>query len=349
MFARNGLQVCTPAKTLPIIGKQIADRDTNVRTAALLTLGEAYKIVGEDVWKLVGPLPAKDKSLLEERLKRTTTGGSSSSSAPALGRASSIARPGSSFSPPTGAKSSAASSSSPTGGKIPSRLARPSSMLGSGLQPPKSRIAGPSGLRAPTARASEIAEPEHEEPATNGNGHGHENNDQTGYDDDEEGLAEQSQSFKDESDDLAVEQSINEILSSDWDRSINAIKELRLDIEEKVSSLARHADRLAIATSKQLKKAFPDSEPNTTESFRLKKHILLLLVSMFDTKPNFDDRTLASYMSRSGLVPILTGLLQCLILVSDRSEDPNSPSYSKQINAILLKSFGSTNLNTLFA
>lgn len=72
LLARHGLAVCTPAKSLPLVARLIGDRDPAVRGAALGTLVEAYKLVGEGLWRLVGPLPAKDESLLEERLKRTS-------------------------------------------------------------------------------------------------------------------------------------------------------------------------------------------------------------------------------------------------------------------------------------
>jgi len=72
LLARHGLAVCTPAKSLPVVARHISDRDPSVRGAALSTLTEAYKLVGEGLWRLLGPLPPKDESLLEERLKRTS-------------------------------------------------------------------------------------------------------------------------------------------------------------------------------------------------------------------------------------------------------------------------------------
>lgn len=71
LLSRHGLAICTPAKTLPVMARFIGDRDANVRNAALTTLAEAYKLEGDDIWRLIGPLPSKDEALLEERLKRT--------------------------------------------------------------------------------------------------------------------------------------------------------------------------------------------------------------------------------------------------------------------------------------
>lgn len=322
-----------------------------------MTLGEAYKIVGEDVWKLVGTLPAKDKSLLEERLKRTT-GGPSSGPAASASRASSIARPGSTFSPPGGIKTNAAASSSPTtGSKLPSRLARPS-VAASGIQPPKSRLAAPSGLRPPSSRPSEPAQAlkrdsefevdAHEDPNGRANGNGSHLDEEYK---DEEALADQSQSYRDESDDVAIEQSINEILSSDLQRSIAAIKTLEEDVQEAAPSLARHADRLASASTKQLRRAFAEGDQaRSPEADRLRKHILILINMMFDGRPVFDDeRTLASFISRSALVPLMTELLQRLIHVTGKTDNRDSQAYAKNINTLLLRAFSSCNLNALFA
>lgn len=70
LIAKNGLQVCVPSKTLPVLAQSISDRDTAVRSAALGALGEAYTLSGESFWRAVGPLPPRDESLLAERCKR---------------------------------------------------------------------------------------------------------------------------------------------------------------------------------------------------------------------------------------------------------------------------------------
>ncbi|KAL0946933.1 hypothetical protein HGRIS_013093 [Hohenbuehelia grisea] len=70
ILKRSGLTACEPSKAFPVIGGMIADKDAQVRKSALGVLSEAYTLVGEKVWSLVGPLPAKDKTQLEERLRR---------------------------------------------------------------------------------------------------------------------------------------------------------------------------------------------------------------------------------------------------------------------------------------
>ncbi|XP_056629748.1 protein mini spindles isoform X2 [Diorhabda sublineata] len=69
-----GITVCmpTPAACLKEVAKQISDRDNSVRSAALNCVLQAYNIVGEKVYKLVGNISDKDMSLLEERIKRSS-------------------------------------------------------------------------------------------------------------------------------------------------------------------------------------------------------------------------------------------------------------------------------------
>ncbi|VDN37719.1 unnamed protein product [Dibothriocephalus latus] len=68
-----GLNVCqpSPAASLKVLAGQISDRDSGVRTAALNSLVAAYAIVGEPLWKMLGEMPEKDRSMLEERIKRS--------------------------------------------------------------------------------------------------------------------------------------------------------------------------------------------------------------------------------------------------------------------------------------
>ncbi|XP_021953812.1 protein mini spindles isoform X2 [Folsomia candida] len=60
----------TPQLALKEIAKQISDRDTNVRNAALNAVVQAYYLVGDKVFKMIGQLADKDQSLLDERIKR---------------------------------------------------------------------------------------------------------------------------------------------------------------------------------------------------------------------------------------------------------------------------------------
>ncbi|XP_049825977.1 protein mini spindles isoform X2 [Aethina tumida] len=68
-----GITICvpSPAACLKEVAKQISDRDNSVRNAALNCATQAYFIVGEKVFKMVGNISEKDMSLLEERIKRS--------------------------------------------------------------------------------------------------------------------------------------------------------------------------------------------------------------------------------------------------------------------------------------
>ncbi|VEN60708.1 unnamed protein product, partial [Callosobruchus maculatus] len=69
-----GISICmpTPGACMKEVAKQISDRDNSVRNAALNCVVQAYYIVGEKVYKLVGNISDKDMSLLEERIKRAS-------------------------------------------------------------------------------------------------------------------------------------------------------------------------------------------------------------------------------------------------------------------------------------
>jgi len=72
LIQRHGISVCQSAKVFPLVGKQISDRDNGVRTAALSVLANAYSFVGTAIFKQIGELPQKDRTMLDERLKRVT-------------------------------------------------------------------------------------------------------------------------------------------------------------------------------------------------------------------------------------------------------------------------------------
>ncbi|TFK54917.1 ARM repeat-containing protein [Heliocybe sulcata] len=72
LLKRCGMSACEPNKALPQIAAMISDKDPSVRKSALSALSEAYVLIGEKVWSLVGPLAPKDKTQLEERLRRVS-------------------------------------------------------------------------------------------------------------------------------------------------------------------------------------------------------------------------------------------------------------------------------------
>uniref|UniRef100_A0A3Q0KG40 Putative microtubule associated protein xmap215 n=1 Tax=Schistosoma mansoni TaxID=6183 RepID=A0A3Q0KG40_SCHMA len=72
LIDRFGLNVCQPSIPIAIklIAQQIGDRDSGVRSAALNALLSAYAVIGEQIWKVIGDIPEKERSMLEERIKR---------------------------------------------------------------------------------------------------------------------------------------------------------------------------------------------------------------------------------------------------------------------------------------
>jgi len=70
LIQRNGLGVCQPAKSLPQIAALASDRDAGVRNAALGTIVIAYTIVGDQIYKYLGKMGDKERSMLDEKIKR---------------------------------------------------------------------------------------------------------------------------------------------------------------------------------------------------------------------------------------------------------------------------------------
>jgi cytoskeleton-associated protein 5 len=70
LIQRNGISVCIPPKVFPLITQQVGDRDPGVRNAALGVIIQAYAIIGDAIYKHLGRLNDKDRSLIEEKIKR---------------------------------------------------------------------------------------------------------------------------------------------------------------------------------------------------------------------------------------------------------------------------------------
>ncbi|KAL5529163.1 hypothetical protein ACEPAG_5137 [Sanghuangporus baumii] len=135
IMKRTGVAACEPTKSFPVLASMISDKDASVRKSALNALSEGYVLAGETIWSYVGPLSPKDKTQLEERLRRVAGPSNadalenaipapppSSTPGPVSRLASGVPRPGSRVSAIGGIPRP--SSPAVTG---PSRLARPSS------------------------------------------------------------------------------------------------------------------------------------------------------------------------------------------------------------------------------
>ncbi|KAF9053641.1 ARM repeat-containing protein, partial [Hymenopellis radicata] len=105
ILKKSGMGACEPTKTFPVLASMIADKDSQVRKSALGAISEGYMLVGEKVWSLIGPLPPKDKTQLEERLRRVAGPSSHDDveplAPPQIARLTALPRPGS---PATGSR-----------------------------------------------------------------------------------------------------------------------------------------------------------------------------------------------------------------------------------------------------
>ena len=63
-----GIEIAS-AKDIKLISKQVNSADNNVRSAAVVTLSEVFKIIGEKIWTLIGDVPDKVRGILDQRFK----------------------------------------------------------------------------------------------------------------------------------------------------------------------------------------------------------------------------------------------------------------------------------------
>jgi len=121
LIGTNGTSVAgaKPSDALKEMAKQIGDRDTSVRNAALNAVTEAYFQEGEKLYRMIGNLPDKDLAMLEERIKRA------SKTRQVISHQQPPKQPQHQTSPPRDQESS-----------------RPSSRPATGLRPPSSSSAG---------------------------------------------------------------------------------------------------------------------------------------------------------------------------------------------------------------
>lgn len=392
LFQKYGIQVCALPKALPVVAKQISDRDNGVRSAALLAIGEVYKVIGNDVWQHVGKLPPKEVSLLEERLKRTaapaflaSATGQTNTSKPTAATVATVksqslrlpsspvrmSRPGP---PPATALPAAPATvgraiSGKVGGPaaqsrlaVPSRIARPgqTGIPGPSAAPRTSRAPGESEIGRPSQRSAQLVQRQSMLPRTSptkANGHVRPHSSASRRAPSAASVESSARRFTailppqaSPEEDLQIEAAITEILSSESDTSVAALKKIERDIQAVTPALAKHADSLVIAFGKQLQRAFARGSDLNNE--RLKKHLLITGTSIFDNTRMWEDasgiqRTLGAFMNKSAVVSILTELLQQLIETKGAT-DEETQTHGRYLNIIVLRSFSSCGLNVLF-
>lgn len=69
LIDHHGAEIGGQLKSLQVVASLTAERDGEIRKAALNTLATGYKILGEDIWRYVGKLTDAQKSMLDDRFK----------------------------------------------------------------------------------------------------------------------------------------------------------------------------------------------------------------------------------------------------------------------------------------
>ena len=393
ILRRSGMGACHPAKDCPVIASMISDKDPGVRKSALTTLrfvylslmavsyshefiSEVYLLEGEKVWSLVGTMSPKDKTQLEERLRRVAgpstpdkrefgkealappqppqisrlAGGvgrpaSPSSSLPRLGG---IPRPGS---PPTGssriAQPAAARSVSPGPsqiGKPTSHIPGPTSPTSRGKSMLPSRLAAPRG-RAGTLRSTLVPSTDPAATHSNSNGTKHTNGQSSKV---ESWRSAETPGDPEVPPDSAnsVTLTISSILSSDSDRSVDSLKKVQKILQlgpdagpssHQYRDLAEHTEGLLETVTLQMSHAFDKPADN----IRLAKHLIQTLNAFCDNP----------LLAESLTVDILTALFEELalrLLQTDDSQDKEVKNLSRFINMIMLRLFSTGRRITVF-
>ncbi|KAG8879893.1 Microtubule-associated protein, microtubule dynamics during spindle orientation [Tulasnella sp. 331] len=369
ILKRVGISACEPTKAFAIIASMIGDKDPSVRKAALSTIGEGYVLAGEKIWQYVGALSPKDKTQLEERLKRTsgpskpptppTKDKAETPMMPQVARlANAASRPGSpAFPTRTGgiprpaspaislSLSTRAGARSPneqanrTAQRTPSPQptvtssspsARPRSFLPSRFGQPRSRLNPAIGE---ATGSQSVLQP----PGRSNDKDAHGNDERISPSNSSElsnGAARHPSSE-------AATIIISSILSSDPSRSVDALKKIQKTLDlppgdnmpSSFTELADHADGLIETIVLQMSHVFERPEEVAEPgNFRLAKHLIQTLNSFCDH----------AVLAESLPVEILTSLLEELtmrLLQTDESLDANVKDLSKFINMIVLRIF----------
>ncbi|KAL5775569.1 hypothetical protein ACOSP7_013126 [Xanthoceras sorbifolium] len=69
LIDHHGAEISGQLKSLQLVASLTAERDGEIRKAALNALATGYKILGEDIWRYVGKLTDAQKSMLDDRFK----------------------------------------------------------------------------------------------------------------------------------------------------------------------------------------------------------------------------------------------------------------------------------------
>ncbi|CAE6421015.1 unnamed protein product, partial [Rhizoctonia solani] len=361
ILKKSGIRACDPAKAFPAIAALISDKDPYVRKSTLTVIAEGYVLVGDKIWKYLGSLSGKDKTQVEERLRRTTTlaqppspakpevapvpaiarltGGAPRAGSPGPGlRYGGIPRPASpavstrATNPPSPVHSTRPHSpaalsvvgrpSSPTTSKLPQNSgAGPSS-------PVRSKgLMPPSKLSLPRTRGNSLRQTDTEprlEPATNGN----------------RPEVASVQGNEASSDDIS--KIISNILSNDPGRSVDALKSIQNVLEvpsdqaplsKGFRDLADHTEGLVETIVIQMSQTFERAEDvHNPATYRLMKHLIQTCNAICD------HAVLLESLSVDSLQSLLEELTMRL-LQTDDTRDQKVKDLSRFLNMVILRLF----------
>lgn len=382
ILKKSGMSACDPVKAFPMIAAMIADKDSQVRKSALSVLSEGYVLVGTKIWSMVGSLPAKEKTQLEERLRRIPNSGQgevkSESPVPPSGvarLAMNGARPGSPAvinarvgaiprpaSPSVTNLSRSSQPASPTRNSAAVNSAsRPESPARS-LHPVHSQIGHPSprrGLVRPSTmqppkfgrpaattqqpvKNSTAAETPTQKPALRTSLDLSNRNQFDNVPDDDNPLSEAS---------AGITLTISSILSSDPMRSVDALKKIQKILvigpeteppSPQYLELAEHTEGLVETITLQMAHVFERPEDLILDDN------FRLAKHLIQTLNNFCDH---SILAESLTVDILTSLLEELtlrLLETDDSSVKKIKDLSRFINMIILRLFATGRRMSIF-
>ncbi|TFK29909.1 microtubule associated protein [Coprinopsis marcescibilis] len=380
ILKKSGMGACEPTKAMPTIAALISDKDPAVRKSVLGVLSEGYTLVGEKIWTLVGPLSAKDKTQLEERLRRVPgpnviekaevtsavaapaggvsrlAGGIPRPGSPAFSKLARPASPARNLRPASPALSVLPRAESPTRARagslsngaqnVPASpttgIGRPKTLLPSRLARPRLNQIQPPPAPAPAP--APISPIEDVPPPRRENTRLAPPSNGTHHRDfDPPSLRSEG------TDDITI--TISSILSSDPLRSVEALKKVQkiLSISPEAGSsspqyrdLAEHTEGLMETITLQMAHAFENPDNLVPDdNFRLAKHLI-------QTLNNFCDH---AFLAESLTVEILTSLLEELtlrLLETDDSPVKKIKDLSRFINMIILRLFATGRRMSIF-
>ncbi|CAE6505293.1 unnamed protein product [Rhizoctonia solani] len=359
ILKKSGMRACEPAKAFPAVAALISDKDPYVRKSTLTVIAEGYVLLGDKIWKYLGSLSGKDKTQVEERLRRTTTlaqppspaktevapvpaiarltggapragspgpglryGGIPRSASPAVaGRTANPTSPVQTARPHSpAALSSIGRPASPTASKLPHTTgAGPSSPVRSKGLMPPSKLSLPR-TRGNSLRQSDVQS--HPAQATNSN------------------RADVSPVNEASSDDIT--KVISNILSNDPGRSVDALKAIQNVLEvpsdqaplsKSFRDLADHTEGLVETIVIQMSQTFERTEDvHNPATYRLMKHLIQTCNAICDHPVLLESLTVDSLQS-------LLEELTMRLLQTDDTRDQKVKDLSRFLNMVILRLF----------